>query len=62
VADFQLTFETKVTLEEALAPLKKETANGKLGSLEVDPNSLKSKITKQGEELRKFPTKCLDNS
>jgi len=47
VADFQLTFETKVTLEEALAPLKKETANGKLGSLEVDPNSLKPKITKQ---------------
>ena len=61
MADFQLTFETKVTLEEALAPLKKETADGRLGSIAVDPNSLKPKITKQGEELRKFPTKCLDN-
>ena len=48
IAEFQLTFKTKVTGEEALAPLKRETAGGKLGSLEVDPNSLKPKSAKQG--------------
>ena len=47
--DFQLIFKTKVTSEEALAPLKKATADGKLGSLEVDPSSLKPKtIDKKG--------------
>jgi len=50
IAEFQLTFKTKVTGEEALAPLKRETAGGKLGSLEVDPNSLKPKSTKQGDD------------
>jgi len=44
VVDFQLIFETKVTSKEALAPLKKMVADGKLGSLKVDSNSLKSKI------------------
>lgn len=44
MVDFQLVFETKVTSEEALAPLKKVTADGKLGSLKVDPSSLKPKI------------------
>ena len=45
MVDFQLTFETKVTSEEALAPLKKVTEDGKLGSLKVDPSSLKPKTT-----------------
>jgi len=51
---FQLTFKTKVSAEEALAPLKKETANGKLGSLKVVPSSLKEAEAKKGEMLRVF--------
>lgn len=50
MVDFQLIFETKVTSKEALAPLKKVTADGKLGSLRVDPSSLKlSVIDKPGK-------------
>ena len=63
IAEFQLTFKTKVTGEEALAPLKRETAGGKLGSLEVAPTSLtKPKSPKQGVVLRNFSinTTCLD--
>ena len=52
IADFKLTFKTSVTVKGAIAPLKKATANGKLGSLGVDPNSLKPKISKQGEVLK----------
>ena len=44
MVDFQLLFKTKVTSKEALAPLKKVTANGKLGSLKVDPSSLKLRV------------------
>jgi len=44
VVDFKLIFETKVTSKEALAPLKRETAEGRLGSLKVDPSSLKPRI------------------
>ena len=44
MVDFQLIFETKVTSTEALAPLKKVTADGKLGSLKVDSSSLKLRI------------------
>ena len=51
VAEFQLIFKTKVTEEEALVELKRETANGKLGSLAVDPSSLKPTPAKQGEVL-----------
>ena len=54
IAVFQLTFKAKVTAEEALAPLKKETADGKLGSLKVDPGSLKETEAKKGEMLRVF--------
>jgi len=54
VVDFQLIFETKVTSKEALAPLKKMVADGKLGSLKVDSNSLKSKIIdKPGDKNEK---------
>ena len=44
MVDFKLIFDTKVTSKEALAPLKKMTADGKLGSLKVDPSSLKPRI------------------
>lgn len=54
IVEFQLTFKAKVTLEEALAPLRKETANGKLGSLKVDPGSLKETDAKKGEMLHVF--------
>ena len=42
VVEFQLIFKSEVTEELALAELKRETANGKLGSLGVDPISLKA--------------------
>lgn len=48
IADFQLTFDTIVSADEALAPLKKETAKGKIGILEVEPNSLKLRNTEKG--------------
>ena len=44
-----MTFKTSLTTEEAKAPLKQETADGKLGSLEVDSNSLKLKDNNQGK-------------
>lgn len=44
MVDFQLIFERKLTSKEALAPLKKVTADGKLGSLKVDPSSLKLRV------------------
>ena len=34
-----------------MAPLKKETADGKLGGLEVDSNSLKLKDNNQGKRV-----------
>ena len=52
VAEFKLTFKTSLTAKQAMAPLKQETADGKLGSLEVDSNSLKIKDNNQG----KLPT------
>ena len=52
VVDFQLIFETRVTVKEALAPLKTETADGKLGSLRVDPDSIKPKLAKQGKLMQ----------
>ena len=49
IAEFKLTFKTSLTTKEAMAPLKQETADGKLGSLEVDSNSLKLKDNNQGK-------------
>ena len=49
IAEFKVTFKTSLTTEEAKAPLKQETADGKLGSLEVDSNSLKLKDNNQGK-------------
>lgn len=48
VVEFKLTFKAKVTVKDALAPLKKKVSSGQLGSLKVDPNSLKLKINSQG--------------
>ena len=44
MVDFQLIFKSELTSKEALAPLKKQTAKGSLGSLKVDPSSLKPRI------------------
>ena len=49
IAEFKLTFKTSLTAKEAMAPLKQEIADGKLGSLEVDPNSLRLKDNNQGK-------------
>ena len=49
IAEFKLTFKTSLTAKEAMAPLKQEIADGKLGSLEVDPNSLRLKDINQGK-------------
>ena len=49
IAEFKLTFKTSLTAKEAMAPLKQEIADGKLGSLEVDPNSLTLKDNNQGK-------------
>ena len=54
IAVFQLTFKAKVSAEETLAPLRKEIEDGKLGSLKVDPGSLKETEAKEGELLRVF--------
>ena len=48
IADFKLKFNTSVSADDALVPLKKEAAKGKLGILEVEPNSLKLRNTEKG--------------
>ena len=48
MVEFQLMFRSSITSEEALAPLEKVTADGKLGSLKVDPSSLKQKTPRTG--------------
>ena len=58
VAEFKLTFKTSLTAKEAMAPLKQETADGKLGSLEVDSNSLKLKDNNQGKLSMRFYPKA----
>lgn len=58
VVEFQLTFKSEVTGEVALAELKRETANGKLGQLGVDPTSLKETTPKEGEVLRRATLNC----
>ena len=57
VAEFKLTFKTSLTAKEAMAPLKQETADGKLGSLEVDSNSLKLKDNNHGKLPMRFNPK-----
>lgn len=49
IAEFKLTFKKRLTAKEAILPLKQETADGKLGTLEVDSNSLKLKDNNQGK-------------
>lgn len=40
VAEFQLTFRSKVSSDEVFADLKNQINNGNLGNLQVDPASL----------------------
>ena len=40
VAEFQLMFRKFVAIDEAIADLRQEISDGKLGSLSVDPESL----------------------
>lgn len=48
--EFKLTFKTEVITRDALAPLRKVMTNGNLGSLRVDPTSLRElKTVKTGE-------------
>lgn len=49
MAEFQLTFKRKLKDEEALAPLKEGIKDGRMGSLSVDPESLKVKKDKEGK-------------
>ena len=46
--EFKLTFKRELKDEEALAPLKEGIKNGKMGSLTVDPESLKVKKNNNG--------------
>lgn len=48
MAEFKLTFKRKLGNEEAVAPLKKGIKDGKMGSLSVDPESLKIKEETEG--------------
>ena len=43
MAEFKLTFKKKLKDKEALAPLKEGIKDGRMGSLSVDPESLKVK-------------------
>jgi len=49
MVEFKVVFKTKVEDEDALAPLKKGVKDGKLGSLNVYPKSLK--IVKEVEGM-----------
>ena len=48
VAEFQLSFKNNLEDEKALTPLKRAVQDGKLGSLTVDPESLKIKKDVEG--------------
>ena len=56
MAEFKLLFKTKVTDEEALAPLEKAVKTGKVGSLSVDPESLKIVNNNEGNGEKKVGT------
>ena len=49
VAEFKLIFKTELEDEKALVPLKKGVEDGKIGSLSVDPDSLKVMNDIEGE-------------
>lgn len=52
IADFQLIFKRALSAREASGPLAKEIKDGKLGNLEVDPNSLKTRGDKEDPTSR----------
>lgn len=45
IVEFKLTFKTEVITRDAMAPLRRVIATGNLGSLHVDPTSLKERKT-----------------
>ena len=49
MAEFKLIFRTELEDEKALVPLKKGVEDGKIGSLSVDPDSLKVMNDIEGE-------------
>lgn len=48
VVEFKLTFKRELKDEEALAPLKEGIKDGKMGTLNVDPQSLELKKDSKG--------------
>lgn len=48
VVEFKLTFKRQLENEKALAALKEGIKDGKMGSLKVDPESLKVKRDNEG--------------
>ncbi len=51
VAEFKLVFKTKVEAEKAFVPLKRGVKDGKMGPLNVDPESLKLIKGTKGNEI-----------
>ena len=51
MAEFKLIFKTELEDEKALVRLKKGVEDGKLGPLNVDPDSLKIKNEIEGESM-----------
>lgn len=49
VVEFKLEFKEKLKEEEALAPLNEGLKDGRMGSLRVDPESLKVKNDREGK-------------
>ena len=49
VVEFKLKFKGKLKTEEALAPLKEGIKDGRMGSLRVDPESLRVQNGREGK-------------
>ncbi|PFX18968.1 Neurogenic locus Notch protein [Stylophora pistillata] len=49
IADFQLIFKRALSAQEALGPMENEIKDGKLGNLEVEPNSFKTSVDKKDQ-------------
>ena len=54
VVEFKLKFKGKLKTEEALAPLKEGIKDGRMGSLRVDPESLRVKNGREGNTFCLF--------
>lgn len=61
--EFKLTFKTEVITRDALAPLRRVITTGNLGSLHVDPTSLKElRTVKTGEISYGFIKKVVQSN